>query len=139
MKTDATKTSKVSEISVEAALADSNARVWPEGHAEGRQGDVLITRLANDDPRLDSALMPTRVRRLDRVLARGSRAAHVCTEAADVYECDDGLLIVARERWALHHLDTDGQRHHPHVLPAGAYFSVQQIEVTPRGMVPVRD
>ena len=116
------------------ALADAHALTWPADQKCGRQGDVLIQRLDPADPRLDQAAMLSRTRRVDRVIARGSRAAHVASDEATVYEDPEGSLVVSTKPWALVHRDSPGDRHHPHILPEGAYLCTQQRELTASGL-----
>lgn len=129
----------ITETTLSAAdvAADPNARVWADSTNGGHQGDVLIQRLRGAD--LEAARADTTTHaRVDRVLARGSRAAHVCVGDVTVWasEAAPGVLVIeARSQWALVHTDVDGHRHHPHVLPAGWYQSAQQREATPEGRV----
>lgn len=124
-------------LSVADVAADPDVRAWAETTNGGHQGDVLIQRLRGEDLEAAQADRTTH-RQVDRILARGSRAAHVCVGDVTVWESDKapGVLIVeAREQWALVHTDVDGHRHHPHLLPAGWYRTRQQQEATPEGVV----
>lgn len=126
-------------LSVDAALADPNVRIWTEKTQNGRQGDVLIERLPNNSPLLDQVAGTPHIRRADRVVARGSRAAHVLTHG-DLYVIDSKtLLLVVQEPCALLHLDTADDRHYPHVLTPGQYKFWQQVEATPEGVRQVAD
>lgn len=126
----------VASMLLAMALADSNTLRWPADQVHGRQGDVLIARLPDNDPRLDRAALEMRTQRVDRVVARGSRAAHTASDEATVYEdaASGGVLIVSASAWALVHLDSPGDQHFAHVLPAGAYLCTQQREMSPEGV-----
>lgn len=124
---------------VSTPLSLTGLLTWPANAVCGRQGDVVIVKLGDDDPLMDSALHMSMTKKLDRVLAKGSRAAHTA-EGATVYELPNNeLLIVASAEWVLYHHDEVGSRHHPHMLPAGCYKSWQQQEETPQGVRPVQD
>lgn len=122
---------------LESLMADPDARVWGADTACGRQGDVILRRIDNADPRLDRAAPETE--RLDQIVARGSRAAHVAVNARAYDLGEDGVLVVASTVWALEHQDTPGERHHPHILPPGAYLCRRQQELTPQGVRRVFD
>lgn len=117
----------------------TNLMVWTPTQKKGRQGDVVIIKLPDNSPLLDKGHLMSATKKLDRVLAKGSRASHTA-EGATVYDLKNGrLLVVAHEPWTLYHHDTLAERHHPQQLPAGGYTTHQQIEETPQGVKPVAD
>lgn len=129
----------VASKEVQAARKHPFACLWSEEHEVGRQGDVVIQKLSEKDPRLDRAAIEACTQRLDRVVARGSRAAHTASPEATVYLMPNGMsLVVSASPWALTH-DDPSHAHDPHVCPAGAYLTWQQVEDTPQGIVPVHD
>lgn len=128
---------------VSQIAADPEARIWKATTKAGRQGDVLLKRLSGKALEDAKAEVPTRNRKVDQCLARGSRAAHIAIGDITVWEPSKApaegaplvLYVEARETWGLVHTDKKGHAHHPHVIPAGWYEVTQQCEATPSGVV----
>lgn len=138
MISDAIKNELGREVTPNDAIDEiasaTNTRVW-SSETQGRQGDVLIERLPEPPP---EAARLAYSRRVDTVLAKGSRAAHVVIGEVSCWESPtepDVIYAEAYGRVALVHTDQVAHRHHPHVLPAGWYRCRQQAEATPTGVV----
>ena len=104
-----------------------------------RQGDVLITRLADGE---DDAVNKTELKR-DRghvVLAYGEQTGHahaIASKAATLYALANVAhrLLVLKEEAELRHGKLGALRgdHEPIILPPGQYRVTRQREYTPEG------